>query len=152
MLNFFYQIIVISLLGLIVQLMVMIKPICFSGGLQIPTSSVIGNIEFRDVSFTYPSREDALIFSGLNLNVPAGSVTAVVGPSGSGKSTIGSMLLRYYDPDKGTVCKENMSLCVTKPTIWVSDQVQHNPACTVTEYGWRLEILDLESRGSVLSM
>ena len=81
--------------------MVIVKPICFSGGLQIPTSSVIGNIEFRDVSFTYPSREDALIFSGLNLNVPAGSVTAVVGPSGSGKSTIGSMLLRYYDPDKG---------------------------------------------------
>ena len=75
----------------------------FSGGLQIPTSSVIGNIEFRDVNFTYPSRQDALIFSGLNLNVPAGSVTAVVGSSGSGKSTIGGMLLRFYDPDKGIV-------------------------------------------------
>ena len=75
----------------------------FSGGLQIPTSSVIGNIKFRDVNFTYPSRQDALIFSGLNLNVPAGSVTAVVGPSGSGKSTIGGMLLRYYDPDTGIV-------------------------------------------------
>ena len=36
-----------------------------------------------------------------------------------------------------------------KPTIWVSDQVRHKPACTVTEDGWRLEILDLESRGIV---
>ena len=33
-----------------------------------------------------------------------------------------------------------------------SDQVRHKPGCTVTEDGWRLEILDLESRGIILSM
>lgn len=43
------------------------------------------------------------IFSGLELEIPAGSITAVVGPSGSGKSTLGSLLLRLYDPNKGWV-------------------------------------------------
>ena len=37
------------------------------------------------------------------MEVPAGSVTAVVGPSGSGKSTLGSLLLRLYDPNQGQV-------------------------------------------------
>ena len=45
-----------------------------------------------------------------------------------------------------------LSLCVRKPTICVSDQVQHKPGCTVTEDGWWLQILDLESRGIVLSV
>lgn len=73
----------------------------FLGGLQLSPSSVIGNIEFQDISFTYPSREHAQIFSGLSLKVPAGSVTALVGSSGSGKSTLGGLLLRFYDPEKG---------------------------------------------------
>lgn len=43
------------------------------------------------------------IFSGLDLEIPAGKITAVVGPSGSGKSTLGSLLLRLYDPNQGQV-------------------------------------------------
>ena len=39
-----------------------------------------------------------------------------------------------------------------KPTIWDSDQVRHIVGCTVTEDGQRLEILDLERRGTVLSV
>jgi ABC-type multidrug transport system fused ATPase/permease subunit len=72
---------------------------CFSGGLT--PSSVTGNINFKGVSFAYPSRQDANIFQNLSLSVPSGSITAVVGPSGSGKSTIGSLLLRFYDPLEG---------------------------------------------------
>ena len=60
-------------------------------------------IQFKDVHFAYPSRSDMPIFRGLDLEVPAGSVTAVVGPSGSGKSTLGSLLLRLYDPVHGQV-------------------------------------------------
>ena len=45
-----------------------------------------------------------------------------------------------------------ISLCMRKPTIWVSDQVQHKPGCTVKEDDKRQEILDLESRGIVLSV
>ena len=40
---------------------------------------------------------------------------------------------------------------MNKPTILVFNQVQHKPACTVTDDGWRLEILDVESRGIVIS-
>ncbi|XP_048332309.2 ABC transporter B family member 13 isoform X2 [Ziziphus jujuba] len=72
-----------------------------------PTSNVIdnirGDIEFRNVSFCYPVRPDITIFNGLNLKVQAGKSLAVVGPSGSGKSTVISLVMRFYDPDVGTV-------------------------------------------------
>ena len=68
---------------------------------MIPSTPVRGNIEFCDVNFHYPTREDVVIFDKLSLTVPSGSITAVVGPSGSGKSTVGSLLLRYYDPESG---------------------------------------------------
>ncbi|KAK7488683.1 hypothetical protein BaRGS_00020136 [Batillaria attramentaria] len=77
---------------------------------------VSGNIEFQDVFFTYPSRPDISIFSGLNLSVPAGCVTAVVGPSGSGKSTICGLLLRYYDPDSGCVTLDGHDVRTLDPT------------------------------------
>ena len=70
------------------------------GGQMLP-SEIKGSIEFRDVHFTYPTRTEAPIFSGLSLRVPPGSLTAVVGASGSGKSTIASLILRFYDPDGG---------------------------------------------------
>ncbi|XP_067900318.1 ATP-binding cassette sub-family B member 10, mitochondrial isoform X1 [Heterodontus francisci] len=62
-----------------------------------------GSIEFRNVQFAYPTRQQAPVFSGLNLSIAAGSVMAVVGPSGSGKSTLVSLLLRLYDPISGSV-------------------------------------------------
>ena len=46
----------------------------------------------------------------------------------------------------------DMSLIVRKPVFGVSDQVPHKPGCAITEYSYGLEILDLESRGIVLSM
>ena len=70
------------------------------GGL-VPSSPLVGNITFKDVHFSYPTRSDVAVFSGLDLEVPAGQILAVVGASGSGKSTLASLLLRYYDPEKG---------------------------------------------------
>lgn len=55
------------------------------------------------------------IFNGLDLEVPAGSITAVVGPSGSGKSTLGSLLLRLYDPDYGQVIVGGRDVCTLSP-------------------------------------
>lgn len=60
-----------------------------------------GQLQFHDVSFAYPTRKDAPIFHDLSLQVPAGTIMAVVGSSGSGKSTLVSLLLRLYDPDAG---------------------------------------------------
>lgn len=63
---------------------------------------VIGDIEIREVHFTYPSREDNPILQGFSLAVPAGKIVALVGRSGSGKSTVISLVQRFYDAMSGT--------------------------------------------------
>uniref|UniRef100_A0A8C2ZR97 ATP binding cassette subfamily B member 10 n=1 Tax=Cyclopterus lumpus TaxID=8103 RepID=A0A8C2ZR97_CYCLU len=70
-------------------------------GLVLPPDQLKGQLEFSDVSFAYPTRNEAPIFQNLSLLVPAGTIMAVVGPSGSGKSTLVSLLLRLYDPEAG---------------------------------------------------
>lgn len=64
---------------------------------------VVGDILFKDVTFTYPSRPDVVIFAKLNLVIPAGKVVALVGGSGSGKSTMISLIERFYEPTDGAV-------------------------------------------------
>uniref|UniRef100_A0A2P2K8X3 Uncharacterized protein MANES_15G186400 n=3 Tax=Rhizophora mucronata TaxID=61149 RepID=A0A2P2K8X3_RHIMU len=60
-----------------------------------------GHIEFKDVSFSYPSRPDVLIFDKLCLDIPSGKIVALVGGSGSGKSTVISLIERFYEPLSG---------------------------------------------------
>ncbi|KAJ4505107.1 hypothetical protein HRR78_004458 [Exophiala dermatitidis] len=62
-----------------------------------------GTVEFRNVSFAYPSRPGETVLKNVNLLFPAGKHTAIVGPSGSGKSTIAALLSRLYDPIQGSV-------------------------------------------------
>ncbi|RHZ70739.1 hypothetical protein CDV55_108019 [Aspergillus turcosus] len=62
-----------------------------------------GLIEFRDVSFRYPSRIDQPVLRRLDLTVHPGQFVALVGPSGSGKSTIISLLERFYNPLTGGI-------------------------------------------------
>jgi ATP-binding cassette subfamily B protein len=59
-------------------------------------------IRFREVSFGYPNSERPALL-GLNLEVPAGQIAAVVGANGAGKSTLIKLLCRLYDPDVGAV-------------------------------------------------
>lgn len=60
-----------------------------------------GNIEFKDVNFSYPSRPDAQALSQFSLSVPNGQTVALVGRSGAGKSTLFQLLLRFYEPQQG---------------------------------------------------
>lgn len=62
-----------------------------------------GRVELRKVHFTYPTRPDVPVFSGLDLTLPAGKVTALVGLSGGGKSTIAALLSRFYTPTRGDI-------------------------------------------------
>ncbi|APO76197.1 ABC transporter ATP-binding/permease protein [Rhizobium etli 8C-3] len=63
-----------------------------------------GRVEFSNVHFAYPSRPAKSALHGLSFNVTAGETVAIVGPSGAGKSTVFSLLLRFYDPQQGSVC------------------------------------------------
>lgn len=60
-----------------------------------------GIIEFNDIHFSYPSRKEVEVLKGLSFKANKGEKVAIVGPSGAGKSTIASLLLRFYDIDKG---------------------------------------------------
>jgi len=73
-------------------------------------STFKGNIEFRNVKFEYPSRNDVPILTGLNLKVDVGQTVALVGPSGCGKSTTVQLLQRYYDPSDGQVLIDGKDL------------------------------------------
>ncbi|KAA8537503.1 hypothetical protein F0562_027111 [Nyssa sinensis] len=72
-----------------------------------PVSTVVtdinGDIEFRNVTFKYPTRPDITIFKDLNLKISAGKSLAIVGQSGTGKSTVISLIMRFYDPASGMV-------------------------------------------------
>jgi ATP-binding cassette subfamily B protein len=64
---------------------------------------VRGAIAFDEISFRYPTRPDTLALDRFDLTVAPGETVAIVGPSGAGKTTVFSLLLRFYDPEKGTV-------------------------------------------------
>ncbi|XP_031250117.1 putative multidrug resistance protein [Pistacia vera] len=66
-------------------------------------SYVRGEIEFKGIYFSYPSRPETPVLRGLNLRVPAGKIVGLVGGSGSGKSTTIALLQRFYDPIEGEV-------------------------------------------------
>nr|XP_042128653.1 multidrug resistance protein 2 isoform X3 [Peromyscus maniculatus bairdii] len=65
--------------------------------------SIMGNLEFKNVHFSYPSRSGVKILKGLNLKVQSGQMVALVGSSGCGKSTTVQLLQRLYDPIEGVV-------------------------------------------------
>uniref|UniRef100_A0A4X1SXN1 ATP binding cassette subfamily B member 1 n=1 Tax=Sus scrofa TaxID=9823 RepID=A0A4X1SXN1_PIG len=65
--------------------------------------NIKGNLEFRNVHFSYPSRNEVKILKGLNLKVESGQTVALVGNSGCGKSTTVQLMQRLYDPTEGVV-------------------------------------------------
>jgi ABC-type multidrug transport system fused ATPase/permease subunit len=68
-----------------------------------PAKSSKGEIEFKNVSFNYPTRPDFEVLKSISFSARSGETVALVGSSGSGKSTIASLILRFYDPQKGSI-------------------------------------------------
>jgi ABC-type multidrug transport system fused ATPase/permease subunit len=67
------------------------------------TPKLRGGIEFKDISFAYPSRPESLILNQISLTIKPGQQVALVGSSGSGKSTIANLALRFYNVLQGEI-------------------------------------------------
>jgi len=78
-------------------------------------SPLQGELRFDNVTFHYPQRPDQAALADFNLRVRPGETVALVGPSGAGKSTVFSLLLRFHDPDSGTVRVDGMDVRTLDP-------------------------------------
>jgi ATP-binding cassette subfamily B protein len=74
-----------------------------------------GEVAFRDVHFSFPTRADVSALQGVSFHVRPGEKVAIVGPSGAGKSTIFYLLLRFYDPGSGEVTFDGVKLADADP-------------------------------------
>ena len=104
----------------------------------VPLQARQADIRFADIDFDYGEKP---VLRGINLTVKAGQLVALVGSSGSGKTTLTNLLLRFYDPQQGTVrigstdirlvaindLRRQIAL-VTQETILFNDTIRHNIA------------------------
>ena len=74
------------------------------------TIQIQGNLEYKDVRFSYPTRKDFEILKGISFAIAAGEKTALVGQSGSGKSTIVQLLMRYYELEQGEILVDGKNI------------------------------------------
>ncbi len=74
-----------------------------------------GNLEFKNVTFAYPSRPEINVLNNFSLEIKSGETVALVGPSGSGKSTIFQLILRFYDPKSGYISFDNLNIIRVDP-------------------------------------
>ncbi len=78
-------------------------------------SPASGTVAFEDVTFHYPSRPAAPALDRLSLSIQAGERVALVGPSGAGKTTLFQLLLRFYDPQSGSVRIDGVDVSQADP-------------------------------------
>ena len=85
-------------------------PLNDSNAIKVDPKKLVGKIEFRNVTFTYPTRPGQKILDNFSAVFEPGKTTALVGASGSGKSTIIQLIERFYDPDFGDVVIDGRNL------------------------------------------
>ncbi|WP_143310577.1 peptidase domain-containing ABC transporter [Chitinophaga vietnamensis] len=84
----------------------------------VPSRLSGGDIHLHHVSFRYGARQSAYVLQDINLTIPEGKVTAIVGTSGSGKTTLMKLLLQFYAPDEGTITVGGQPLQSISPKWW----------------------------------
>ncbi|KAK9342906.1 P-loop containing nucleoside triphosphate hydrolase protein [Lipomyces starkeyi] len=72
--------------------------------------TIAGEIDFKNIRFSYPTRPEVSILHNFNLHVPAGETIALVGSSGSGKSTVVGLLQRFYLPTGGNLSLDRQDI------------------------------------------
>ena len=78
------------------------------------------SIQIKNLSFTYPGAGNEPVLKNINLQIPQGKVTAIVGMSGSGKTTLVKLLLRFYDTYKGDIHLGTANFKTISPKYWRS--------------------------------
>lgn len=81
--------------------------------------TAVGQVSFKDVLFSYT--KDKPLIEGFSLEVPAGKRVAIVGPTGCGKTTMINLLMRFYDPDSGSISVDG-----TDTTTMPRQALRHN--------------------------
>ncbi|QFU77536.1 ATP-binding cassette domain-containing protein [Halioglobus maricola] len=111
------------------------------GELTLPDHQQQPSLALANVQFSYPTRPQVLALKDFNLDIQAGQSLALVGPSGAGKSTVLELLLRFYDPQQGSVTldgrdirelglqqlRSHIALVPQQPTLFTGD-VRYNIA------------------------
>ena len=106
---------------------------------QLRPEEVLGEVRFEDVSFRYSQTDDdKWTLRGINLVVPAGTRTAIVGETGAGKTTLGYLVARLYEPEQGHVTIDGVdvrdaSLASLAATVGVVSQETYLFHATVRE-------------------
>jgi len=80
----------------------------------------LGDLFIENVSFQYEGPNSPYVLKNINLRIPKGKVTAIVGTSGSGKTTLMKILLNFYQPTQGRVLVGNSDLNKISPKLWRS--------------------------------
>ncbi|MFF1644290.1 ABC transporter ATP-binding protein [Streptomyces sp. NPDC058240] len=106
-----------------------------------PRSRALGEVEARQVFFHYPG-SDEMVLRDLSFSASPGELLVITGPSGAGKSTLAALLLRFYDPDAGSVrldgvsvdrlplpyLRQNITL-LPQDTLVLHDTIEKNIGC-----------------------
>jgi ATP-binding cassette subfamily B protein len=77
--------------------------------------ATVRSVHFESVSFSYPSRPEALAIDDFNLDISPGEHVAFVGPSGAGKSTLFQLLLRFYNTGTGKILIDDVDISMATP-------------------------------------
>ncbi|XP_058864933.1 antigen peptide transporter 2-like [Acipenser ruthenus] len=85
------------------------RPLVSTDG-SLQPETLRGHVQFKNVSFTYPSRPDVPVIKSVSFELRPGEITALVGPSGGGKSTCVCLLERFYQPQSGEILLDGAPL------------------------------------------
>ena len=85
------------------------EPVVIDDGIDETPGDLSSGVCFRNVSFAYPGRSKRIL-QDLNFEIPAGRTLALVGPSGAGKTSLAQLLMRFWDPDKGSISLNGIEL------------------------------------------
>jgi len=77
------------------------EPIDDSDAIELTEMAIKGDVDMKDLKFGYSP--DKIVIKNLNLSAKSGDLVAIVGPTGAGKTTLINLLMRFYDPQGGSI-------------------------------------------------